>query len=208
MLHELVSSGLVQRTNFETGYSYELTNDLVALEIRNRFTLLEPTPEQISQVKAALKSGFDVSSLRWMLKTRLNENLSDVVPFTGRTFRQMVDDLVYYYATQPNGLQHLINAAYIDNPGNRELASLLESVKDIQFAAVPSLQALQDALMSSFSPTGFRHMVYFRLNVDLRQIFQLGILSFRQLVDLVVRYFEAIPNGLSQLVAAGRGQSR
>ena len=201
VLNALITARLVRRSDTEHGYVYELTHDLVAVEVRRWFTWMQPTIAQMQLIQQALHSSFRVADLERMLDAGLGEDLQKIVPYSGRNYLQIINDLVFYFATQPNGLQRLVLAAYSQNPQGPLLATALDVVRDIQFIPLPQIE---DAFMSAFRSDPLKQMVYLLLAVDLDSMFHMTTLSSRQLIDLVVRYFETLPKGLDRLLAAAR----
>jgi predicted transcriptional regulator len=199
VLDKLIDARLVRRSDTENGYVYELSHDRVAIEVGKWFTRMQPTVEQIRQIQAALLAAFNVGELEFMLRVELSEVLQTIVPCAQRNLRQIIDDLVFYYALQPDGLQMLVQAAYNGRPNNPELQAATAAIKDIRFLPLPRLE---DALLAAFNFDDFRRLIFLALDVDLDKLFRLDRLSGRQLIDLVVRYFETLPAGPSKLVAA------
>jgi hypothetical protein len=201
VLSTLVGAHLVERSETDEGYVYTLTHDSVALEVRKWFAWIQPTADQIRLVQVAMRSGFSVGDLLAMIRVELGEDLRSIVPYFGRTYRQIVDDLILYFATQLNGLQKLAAAAQRQNPDNPDVVAAAVSLRDIQLLPLPRLE---DALVDVFDPEEFQQWMYLALELDLGAIFPIDTLSLRQLVSLVVSHYDNVPGGVSKLLAAAR----
>ena len=201
VLRTLVGAHLVKRSETDEGYVYTLTHDSVALEVRKWFAWIQPTSDQIRLVQVAVLSGFGVNDLQRMLRLELDEDLRSIVPYFGRTYRQILDDLILYFATQPNGLQKLAVAAQRQNPDNPDVVAAAVSLRDIQLSPLPRLE---DALVDAFDPQEFQQWLYLALGLDLGTLFPVDTLSLRQLASLVVSHYDNMPGGVSKLVAAAR----
>ena len=80
---------------------------------------MELSGEHVKRIHAALLSGYDLPTLRMMVRYELNETLSEIVPTQG-TLSEIVLDLIQW-AEKQDRVRQLLIAAHDYQPSNAKL---------------------------------------------------------------------------------------
>ena len=94
------------------------------------------TGNHIQRLQATLLDGFDLDSLRRMVRTNLDQDLEQIVAVQGRTLTDIVYDLIRHYAARSE-VPRLLAAARVANPGNQRLVELDAEFAGIEFEPLP-----------------------------------------------------------------------
>jgi hypothetical protein len=167
---------------------------------------LQVNEEQLRLLQDPILAAFDLPDLQQLVTFQLDVRLEHIVPVYNRTLRDIVADLLYYYAKQPGGLERLVDAAVAARPQNATLthvAELFRGRKHENSSAASltaaQLQILHTQLLNLASQTDLKRLVKELFNERLDSIAAPG--PFSQVAFEMLQHYMNQQGALYRLFA-------